>query len=212
MQTPKHHFKQLIRQQEVAVYMLDLESEKLYEEQNDIATQLQKQIGGKKRLNDDQLNNVRYDKSASDASVRLSIDYHEKGVKIEKRAEVIARKKSLIAKLKVLVEGRRGIMKDDLDSTLYLSLRSKKGGLTDEQKLQRKWLLLDDEPVVADPPIILGTLIGASAGGGAGAGAGAGASAGAGAGAGAGASVSQAPGSAVRTTKTGEPDKRFSRS
>lgn len=202
--------KVLIRQQEVAVVLLDAESDKLYEEQNDIASNLQKLIGGKKRLNDDQLNDIRYNKSASDAAVRLSIDYHEKGVKIEKRQEVIARKKSLIAKLKVLVEGNRGIMKDEMDSALYQMLRSKKGGLTDEQRLQRKWLLLDDEPIAAEP-VFLSAVTGISAA----------ASVGAGAGAGAGASVSPASAAAaaasaiptaVRITKTGEPDKRFARS
>ena len=40
--------------------------------------------------------------------MRLSIDYHEKGVKIQKRQEVMERKKSLVAKLKVLVEGKVG--------------------------------------------------------------------------------------------------------
>jgi hypothetical protein len=184
----------LIRQQEVAIVLLDAEGDKLYELQNDIAAELQKMLGGKRRLNDEQLNAVRYDPKASDAAVRLSIDYHEKGVKVQKRLEVIERKKSLIAKLKVLVEGNRGIMKDDMNTALYNTLKGKKGGLTDEQRLQRKWLLLDDEPV-AEPVYAVG------------------------AGAGAGAAPiyvaptePAAPASAVRITKTGEPDKRFARS
>jgi L-rhamnose isomerase len=61
-------------------------------------------IGGKRRLNDEQLNAIRYDKAASDAAQRLSIDYHSIGNRIQKRSEVIERKKSLIAKLKVLVQ------------------------------------------------------------------------------------------------------------
>jgi hypothetical protein len=165
--------------------LLDAESDKLYSEQNEIAIKLQAIIGGKRRLNDEQLNAVRNDKTASDAAVRLSLDYHELGVKIEKRVEVIARKKSLIAKLKVLVQGNRGIMKDNMDAALYHALKSKKGGLTDEQRLQRKWLLIDDEPV-AEPVYV-----------------------GAGAGASAAPAAPAAPAPAdVKLTKNGEPDRR----
>lgn len=204
--------KSLIKQQEVAVLLLDAESDRLYDQQNDIASNLQKLIGGKKRLNDEQLNGVRYNPAASDAAVRLSIDYHEKGVKIEKRSEVIARKRSLIAKLKVLVDGNRGIMKDDMDTALYQMLKSKKGGLTDEQRLQRKWLLLDDEPTVAEPPINSAAFTGlSSAGAGAGAGVGAGVAAPTQAASPAAAGAAAVP-TAVRITKTGEPDKRFARS
>ena len=193
-QLPKHHVQQLIKQQEVAIILLDQESDKFYERQNEVADELQRLLGGKRRLSDEALKAVRHDQSKSGAAVRLSIDYCELDVRIAKRQEVIERKKSLVAKLKVLIEGNRGIMKDELNTALYNSLKTKKGGLTDEQRLQRKWLLLDDEPVPVPEPAVV---VGGGGGGG---------------GAAYVAPAPAAPSSAVRITKTGEPDKRFARS
>ena len=197
-QVPKHHIQVIIKQQEVACTLLDQEADKFYERQNEVADELQRLLGGKRRLSDEALKAGRHDKTKSDAAVRLSIDYCELDVRITKRQEVIERKKTLVAKLKVLVEGNRGIMKDELNSALYMSLKTKKGGLTDEQRLQRKWLMLDDEPV-AEPAVAVVAVGGAF-------------HVGAGAGAAPVAPQPPAAASAVRITKTGEPDKRFARS
>lgn len=146
----------MLKTQEMAVVLLDRETDKLYNDQQDIATSLQKITGGKRRMNDEQLNNVRYDKNAPDAAVRLSIDYHEKAVKIDKRMEVIERKKVLIEKLKGFMLGNRGIMKDDLNTALYNQLKAKGGVRSEETKIQRMWLLLDDDadtvPVASSVP------------------------------------------------------------
>ena len=138
------------------VTLLTQEVDTLYEQQNNVAAELQSMLKAKRRLNDEELREVRFDKKANGDCVRLSIDYALLGVKIAKRNEVLERKETLIEKIKAYMSGK-GVMKDELDTALHTLLKSKKGGLTEEQRLQRKWLLIDDEPApaaayVAPPP------------------------------------------------------------
>ena len=65
---------------------------------------------------------------------------------------LIDRKKRLIGKLENLLKGNRGIFKDELDTNFYNALKARRGGQTEEIRLQRKWLLIEDDPAVAVPP------------------------------------------------------------
>ncbi len=190
-QAPKHLIRGVLLMVQNTVTLIDEECSALYATQNEIADRLQVLLGGRKRLSEEQLKTVRYRSDVTDDAVRLSIDFGEKGAKIAIKEALMKRKSELIRKLTVLLDGDRGVMRDNMDTALYNTLKARRGGVTDEVRLQRRWLMMTDEPVPAAPIVVPAvaapTIIPAPA--------------------------AAAPAAAAHTaplTKNGEPDKRFS--
>lgn len=106
-----------------------------------------------RRVRDEQVAEAAAHPRATPYLKRLAIDFAELEDRKQKREQVIARKQRLVARLERLFTATApGVMKDEMDADFYNELKTRKGALTEEMRVARRWLLLDDVEVAAPAP------------------------------------------------------------